>query len=202
MSDRRVPSGSLGARLTPVLQAMKDATFHGTTILAVRKDGRTAIGGDGQVTVGDTVMKSGAVKLRSFRGGKVRVGFSGGTADAFSLLERFERKLEEFGGNILRSSVELAKEWRTDRVLRRLEALLIVADAGSMLVISGTGDVIEPDDGIAAIGSGGPYALAAARALARHAELPARRMVEEALGIAADICVYTNRNISVEEIDE
>ena len=176
-------------------------TFHGTTILAVQADGRTAIGGDGQVTIGSTVVKSGAVKLRTFLDGRVRVGFAGATADAFALLERFERKLEEFGGNILRASVELSKEWRTDRALRRLEALMIIVDAAGMLVLSGTGDVVEPDDGIAAIGSGGPYALAAARALVKHAKLPADEVVKEALSIAAEICIYTNHEIRVETLE-
>jgi ATP-dependent HslUV protease subunit HslV len=179
-----------------------ERSFHGTTILAVRHKGATAIGGDGQVTMGATVVKAGASKLRSFRGGAVRVGFSGATADAFALLERFERKLEEYGGNTLRASVELSKEWRTDRALRRLEALMIVVDAQSMLLLSGTGDVVEPDDGVAGIGSGGPYALAAARALVRHSAMSAREIVEEALGVAAEICVYTNRRITVEEVHE
>ena len=174
------------------------AAFHGTTILAVRHNGETAIGGDGQVTMGSTVIKAEASKLRSFRDGRVKVGFAGATADAFALLERFQRKLEEHGGNILRASVELSKEWRTDRALRRLEALMIIADAEGMLLLSGTGDVVEPDDAVAAIGSGGPYALAAARALMNHSKLSAREIVEEALGIAADICVYTNRRINVE----
>jgi ATP-dependent HslUV protease, peptidase subunit HslV len=176
--------------------------FHGTTILAVRHEGQTAIGGDGQVTMGNIVIKAGASKLRSFKGGRVKVGFAGSTADAFALLERFERKLEEFGANTLRASVELAKEWRTDRALRRLEALMIVVDFRSTLVLSGTGDVVEPDDGVAAIGTGGPYALAAARALIRHGRMPAKEIVETALGIAAEICIYTNARITVEEVHE
>jgi ATP-dependent HslUV protease, peptidase subunit HslV len=182
---------------------MSDTAFHGTTILAVRHGGKTAIGGDGQVTFGHTVIKARAVKLRSFRDGRVKVGFAGATADAFALLERFERKLEEHGGNILRASVELAKEWRMDRALRRLEALMVVVDSHSILTLSGTGDVVEPDDGISAIGAGGPYALAAARALVRHGgEMPARDVVEKALAIAAEICIYTNDRIAVEEVHE
>ncbi len=175
-------------------------SFRGTTILAIRHKGKTAIGGDGQVTMGDTVIKSGAAKLRAFRDGKVRVGFAGATADAFALLERFERKLDEYGGNILRASVELSKDWRMDRALRQLQALMIVADARMLLMLSGTGDVVEPDDGVAAIGSGGPYALAAARALMGRDELSAEDIANQAMAIAADICIYTNRNVTIESL--
>ncbi|MCA9516386.1 MAG: ATP-dependent protease subunit HslV [Myxococcales bacterium] len=176
-------------------------TFHGTTILAVRKGGRAVVAGDGQVTLGNTVMKGGARKVRRLHHGQVVVGFAGSTADAFTLFERFEGKLKEYNGMLRRSAVELAKEWRTDRALRRLEALLIVADASETLVISGSGDVIEPDKGVAAVGSGGMYAQAAALALLEHSDLDARKIAEVAMGIAADICIYTNRNLTVEEIE-
>jgi len=174
--------------------------FHGTTILAVRRDGRLAIGGDGQVSMGDTVMKGNARKVRRLHDERVVAGFAGGTADAFTLFERFEGKLDRYSGNLMRAAVELAKDWRTDRLLRRLEALLIVADASVSLVISGTGDVIEPEHPAIAIGSGGQYALAAARALVENTELDARAVVERSLAIAADICVYTNRNLTIEEL--
>ena len=172
---------------------------HGTTILAVRRNGALALGGDGQVTLGNTVMKGNARKVRQLYNGKVLAGFAGGTADAFTLFERFEGKLEKFG-NLTRAAIELAKDWRSDRYLRRLEALLLVGDPGAIYVISGNGDVIEPEYDLAAIGSGGPYAQAAARALIESTELPARTVVERALGIAADICIYTNRNIIIEEL--
>jgi ATP-dependent HslUV protease subunit HslV len=172
---------------------------HGTTILSVRRQGRVAMGGDGQVTVGATVMKANARKVRPLYGGRVLAGFAGGTADAFTLFERFEGKLEKYG-NLARAAVELAKDWRSDRSLRRLEALLCVADATSSLIVCGNGDVIEPEDALMAIGSGGPYAQAAARALLDHTTLGARAIVEHALGIAADICIYTNRNLTVEEL--
>lgn len=172
---------------------------HATTILAVRKDGLVALGGDGQVTVGDTVMKQTAQKVRRLAGGRVLAGFAGAAADAFSLFEKFEEKLDRYPGNLSRASVELAKEWRSDRVLRRLDALLAVADRDHGFVLSGTGDIIEPDDGILAIGSGGPYALAAARALAQHTALPPADLVRRALGIAGEICIYTNTNITVIE---
>ena len=175
-------------------------TFHGTTILAVRKGGRAVVAGDGQVTLGNTVMKGGARKVRRLHHGQVVVGFAGSTADAFTLFERFEGKLKEFNGMLRRSAVELAKEWRTDRALRRLEALLIVADASETLVISGSGDVIEPDKGVAAVGSGGMYAQAAALALLEHSDLDARKIAEVAMGIAADICIYTNRNLTILEL--
>ena len=174
--------------------------FKGTTIVCVRKEAAVAMAGDGQVTLGNTVMKHTACKLRRMYDGKVLAGFAGSTADAFTLFEKFDAKLQEFRGNLARAAVALAKDWRTDRVLRRLEALLIVADATTTLVLSGAGDVIEPDDGIAAIGSGGPYAQAAARALIAHSALPAREIAEQALKIAADICIYTNDRISVEAL--
>jgi ATP-dependent HslUV protease subunit HslV len=169
--------------------------IRSTTILAVRRDGKVALGGDGQVTVGETVMKSNALKVRALRGGKLLAGF----ADAFTLFEKFEEKLERHPGNLSRAAVELAKDWRSDRVLRRLEALLAVTDAEHGFIISGTGDLIEPDDGILAIGSGGSYALAAARALVANTDLSAREIVERSLKIAGEICVYTNTNITVLE---
>ncbi len=180
--------------------AAMHAAPHATTILCVRKNGRTAIGGDGQVTVGATVMKHNAVKIRRLYNERILAGFAGATADAFTLFEKFEAKLEQYRGNLTRSAVELAKDWRTDKVLRRLEALMIVADAERSFVLSGNGDVIEPENGIAAIGSGGAYALAAARALSEHTTLDARSIVGEAMKIAADICIYTNREISIEEL--
>jgi ATP-dependent HslUV protease subunit HslV len=170
-----------------------------TTILAVRRDGQVALGGDGQVTVGQTVMKSNAQKVRTLHGGKLLAGFAGAAADAFTLFEKFEEKLERYPGNLQRAAVELAKDWRSDRVLRRLEALLAVADRDHSFIISGTGDIIEPDDGILAIGSGGSYALAAARALVKNTDLPAREIVTRGLEIAAEICVYTNSHITVLE---
>jgi ATP-dependent HslUV protease, peptidase subunit HslV len=172
---------------------------HGTTIVAVRRNGAVAMGGDGQVTLGNTVMKGNARKVRRLHSDKVLAGFAGGTADAFTLFERFESKLEKYG-NLTRAAIELAKDWRSDRFLRRLEALLLVADPGKVLVVSGNGDVIEPDYDVAAIGSGGPYALAAARALLEGSELGARSIVERSLGIAADICIYTNRNMVIDEL--
>jgi ATP-dependent HslUV protease subunit HslV len=176
--------------------------FQATTIVAVKKDGRVAMAGDGQVTFGQaTILKKGAKKIRRLFNGRVLAGFAGSVADAFTLFEKFEGKLEAYRGNIQRAAVELAKDWRTDRVLRRLEALLVVADQERLLVLSGSGEVIEPDDGVVAIGSGGPYALAAARALIRHTGLPAAEIVREALSIAAGICVYTNDQITVEELD-
>ena len=177
-------------------------SLHATTVLGVRRNGKIALGSDGQATMGDTVMKHKAEKVRSLYGGNIIAGFAGSTADAFTLFERFEEKLQEYGGNLTRSAVELAKEWRTDRYLRRLEALLAVASSRRLLLISGSGDVIEPDDDIVAIGSGGPFALAATRALLKHnTELDARSIVEEGLSIAADICIYTNNNLTILEID-
>ena len=172
----------------------------GTTILAVRRAGRTAVGGDGQVSLGDTVVKHQAVKVRRLQEGKVVVGFSGAAADAFTLLERFEAKLKEFQGSVPRAATELAKEWRTDRALRRLEALMVVSDAENLLLVTGGGDVITPDDGVVGVGSGGAYAAAAARALIKHTNLTAREITAEALKIAADLCVYTNDRIRIEEI--
>ena len=175
-------------------------TMHGTTILAVRRDSGVVLAGDGQVTLGDTIMKTRARKLQRLCGGKVLVGFAGSTADAFALAERFEAKLETFGRALRRSAVELAKDWRMDRNLRRLEALLIAADSDETLVLSGTGDVIEPDDGIAAIGSGSGYAVAAARALLRNTDFPPREIAERAMQIASEICLYTNNEIVIEEL--
>lgn len=175
--------------------------FHATTIIAVRHGGRVALGGDGQVTLGDTVIKGTAQKVRKLRDGRVLAGFAGSVADAFTLFEKFEEKLERYPGNLPRAAVELAKEWRTDRYLRRLEALLAVADKDHLFMISGDGNVIEPDDEVVAIGSGGSFALAAARALKRHADLSAAEIVREALEIAGDICIYTNRNITILELE-
>ncbi|MCP4040699.1 MAG: ATP-dependent protease subunit HslV [Gammaproteobacteria bacterium] len=174
--------------------------YRGTTILSVRRNGKVVIGGDGQVSMGDTVMKGNARKVRRLYHDKVIAGFAGGTADAFTLFERFEAKLEKHQGNLVRSAVELAKDWRTDRMLRRLEALLAVADHSSSLIISGNGDVIEPEHDLMAIGSGGPYAQSAARALLENSDLDAGAIVEKALAIAADICVYTNHHLTIEEL--
>ena len=174
--------------------------IHGTTVLAVNRDGRTALAGDGQVSFGATVVKGQAVKVRRMYEDRVLAGFAGSSADAFALFGKFEAKLEEFRGNLARSSVELAKDWRMDRALRRLEALLVVADNSRMFLLSGTGDVVEPDDGLVGIGSGGAYALAAARALLGQTSLTAREIAVESLKIAATICIYTNSNITVEEI--
>ncbi|MFH0933317.1 MAG: ATP-dependent protease subunit HslV [Nitrospirota bacterium] len=174
--------------------------FKGTTILCVRRDGKVAIAGDGQVTMGNTVLKHNAKKIRRMFGDKLIAGFSGATADALTLFEKFEGKLESYRGNITRAAVELAKDWRTDKILRRLEALLIVADAEHTFIISGTGDVIEPDDGVAAIGSGGPYAQASARALYENTSFSAREIVEKSIRITSDICIYTNKNITIEEL--
>ena len=173
--------------------------FHGTTIVCVRRDGQVALGGDGQVTLGDKVVKGNASKVRRLHEGQVLAGFAGGAADAFTLFDAFEAKLERFG-NLTRAAIELAKDWRTDRMLRRLDALLCVADKENSLLISGTGDVIEPEHDLLAIGSGGGYAQAAAQALLEHTDLDARRIVEEALAIAGEICIYTNRTIRVEEL--
>jgi ATP-dependent HslUV protease, peptidase subunit HslV len=174
--------------------------YRGTTILAVRKDGQVAMAGDGQVTLGETVMKGNARKVRTVYDSKVLVGFAGATADAFTLFERFEGKVKEYGGDITRSAVELAKEWRTDRALRRLEAMLLVADKGKVLLISGNGDVIEPEEGVIAIGSGGSYAYAAALAYLEASDYTARQVAEKALKIAGRICIYTNENLVVEEL--
>ena len=174
--------------------------WHGTTILSVRKNGAVVVAGDGQVTFGQTVIKSNAKKVRRLGKGDVIAGFAGATADAFTLFERLEAKLEQHPGQLTRACVELAKDWRTDRYLRRLEAMMIVADRSSTFLLSGTGDLIEPDDGIVAVGSGGPFALAAARALARHSQLNARQIAEEAMAIAGGICIYTNSHLTVEEL--
>ncbi|HZE75531.1 MAG TPA: ATP-dependent protease subunit HslV [Gemmatimonadales bacterium] len=175
-------------------------TYHGTTILAVRKDARLALGGDGQVSIGDTVMKARSVKVRTLKGGKVLAGFAGSVADALTLYEKFEEKLDRFPANLPRAAVELAKDWRSDRVLRRLEALLVVADLEHAYLLSGSGELIEPDDGVVAVGSGGNYALAAARALLPDPTLAAREIVQRSLEIAADICVFTNRNLTILEL--
>jgi len=174
--------------------------FHATTILCVRKNGKVAIGGDGQVTLGNTVLKQNAKKIRRMYNDNVIAGFAGATADAFTLFEKFEGKLESYRGNITRAAVELAKDWRTDKMLRRLEALLVIADREHTFIISGTGDVIEPEDGIAAIGSGGAFAQAAARALYDNTELNAEEIIKKAMTIASDICIYTNDNITIEEL--
>jgi len=179
---------------------MGDETFHGTTILALRHNGKVVVAGDGQVSLGNTVMKRTARKVRRIYGGKVLAGFAGATADAFTLFDKFEKQLEQHNGNLRRAAVELAKDWRTDRVLRRLEALLVAADRDTVLVLSGSGDVIEPDDNVIAIGSGGNYALAAARVLMKHAPLEARQIAEEAMHQAAAICIYTNDELTVEEL--
>ncbi len=180
---------------------MSEFRFRATTILAVRKEGKVALGGDGQVTFGETVMKASAQKVRKLREGKVLAGFAGSVADAFTLFEKFEEKLERYPGNLSRAVVELAKDWRSDRVLRRLEAMLAVADRDALYLLSGNGDVIQPDDDVVAIGSGGSYALAAARALKSHTDLPAAEVVRRGLEIAGEICIYSNQNITVLELD-
>jgi ATP-dependent HslUV protease subunit HslV len=180
--------------------ASDSASWHGTTIIAVRKQGRVVIAGDGQVSMGQTIMKSNARKVRRLANGKVLVGFAGATADAFTLFERLEAKLDQYPEQLMRACVELAKDWRTDRYLRRLEALIAAADANSSLILSGTGDVLEPEDGLIGIGSGGHYALAAARALIDRADMDAEQVARRALDIAADICVYTNRNVTLETL--
>jgi ATP-dependent HslUV protease subunit HslV len=178
-----------------------ESVFHATTILAVQKNGESAIAGDGQVTMGETtIMKNTAVKIRRIHNDSILVGFAGSVSDAFELSSRFEGKIESYNGNLKRAAVELAKEWRSDKILRKLEALLIVMDHSDLLIISGTGEVIEPDDGIAAIGSGGMYALAAARGLKKHSPLTAKEIAEESLKIASEICVYTNGNIKVDQL--
>lgn len=174
--------------------------IRSTTVICVRKDGKVALAGDGQVTLGETIIKQGARKIRRLYNGQILAGFAGSTADAFALFSRFETKLEEFRGNLPRAAVELAKDWRTDRALRHLQALLVVANAESTFLLSGNGDLIEPDDGIASIGSGGPFALAAAKALMQHSNLSARQIAEEAMLIAGNICIFTNLSITVEEL--
>jgi ATP-dependent HslUV protease subunit HslV len=198
-----VPVRWCRSRLEHILgQVAKLQQLHGTTVLSVRRDDAVVIGGDGQVTLGDTVMKGNARKVRRLYKDRVIAGFAGGTADAFTLFERFEGKLEEHSGNLTRAAVELAKDWRTDRLLRRLEALLAVADSSASLIISGNGDVIEPEQGLIAIGSGGPYAKAAAEALLAHTQLDARTIVEQSLRIAAGICIYTNESLTIETLSE
>jgi ATP-dependent HslUV protease subunit HslV len=179
-----------------------DSVFHGTTVVCIRRDGHVAIGSDGQVTMNDTIVKSQAEKVRTMMDGKILAGFAGSVADALTLFEKFEAKLERHPGNLARAAVELAKEWRSDRYLRRLEALLAVADSDQSLLVAGSGEVIEPDDGILALGSGGAYALAAARALMQHSSLGAPEMVRASLQIAGEICVYSNSEITVLELDE
>jgi ATP-dependent HslUV protease subunit HslV len=174
--------------------------IRATTILAVRHQDRTVLAGDGQVTLGNTVVKHGARKIRRLYNESILAGFAGSAADSFALFSRFEAKLEQYRGNLERSAVELARDWRTDRLLRRLEAMMIVADRKSTFLLSGTGDLIEPDDGIVAVGSGGPFAMAAARALAKHSPLSARQIAEEAMNIAGDICIYTNTHLTIEEL--
>ena len=174
--------------------------FHGTTIVAVRKNGRVALGGDGQISIGETIVKSQATKVRTLKGGRILAGFAGSVADALPLFERFEEKFDRYPGNLTRASTELAKDWRSDRYLRRLEALLVVADLDHVFLLSGTGELIEPDDGIMSVGSGGPYALAAARALYRDERLDAKAIVERSLEIASEICVFTNRHVTVLEL--
>lgn len=175
--------------------------YRGTTILSVRRNDRVVIGGDGQVTMGNTVMKGNAKKVKRLYKDKVIAGFAGGTADAFTLFERFERKLEMYQGHLVRAAVELAKDWRTDKILRRLEALLAVADSKASLIITGNGDVIEPEEGLIAIGSGGPFAQSAARALIENTELSALEIVQKSLSIAGDVCIYTNHNLTIEELE-
>lgn len=177
-----------------------NSRIHATTIICVRKKGKVAIGSDGQVTLGDTVIKHGAKKIRRLYNEKILAGFAGSSADSFALFSRFEAKLEQFHGNLSRAAVELAKDWRTDRALRHLEAVMIVADDKQTFLISGTGDLIEPDDGIVGVGSGGAYALAAARALVKYTDLSAKEIAQEAMQIAGKICIYTNENISIEEL--
>ncbi len=180
----------------------KNPGFRGTTIIAVRRDGKLALAGDGQVSLGNTVLKGNAVKVRRMAGGKVLAGFAGSTADAFTLFDRFDGKLKDFNQNLTRAAVELAKDWRTDKLLRRLDALLIVADREQTFLLTGAGDIVEPEEGVIGIGSGGPYALAAARALLRHTDLPAVEIARKALEIAAEICVFTNTTITVEELND
>ena len=177
-----------------------ESTFHATTILAVRREDRAVLAGDGQVTLGNTVVKQGARKIRRLYNDHILAGFAGSAADSFALFARFEAKLEQYRGNLERSAVELAKDWRTDRALRRLEAMLVVLDKRSMFLLSGTGDLIEPDDGIIGIGSGGPFAQAAAKALVRHTTLTPREIAQNAMTIASEICIYTNNNLTIEEL--
>src|SRR5436309_428680 len=199
VAARGRPSGFLDTPIRGRIQS-ENSMIHSTTILAVRHENRAVMAGDGQVTFGQTIVKQSARKIRRLYNERILAGFAGSAADSFALFSRFESKLEQYRGNLERSAVELAKDWRTDRILRRLEAMLIVLDASSMFLLSGNGDLIEPDDGIVAIGSGGPFALAAAKALAANTELGARAIAEKAMGIASQICIYTNQQIVVEEI--
>lgn len=194
---------SLGRREKGMAEpfGIRENLWHSTTVIAVRKDGKVVMAADGQVTYGATVMKGTAKKVRKIGDGKVLAGFAGAVADAMTLLERFETKYREWNGNLLKAAIELAKDWRLDRALRRLEAMLIVADKEHLLILSGTGEVIQPDEDVAAIGSGGPYALAAARALLRNTQLDARKVAQEAMKIASEICIYTNENITIEELE-
>jgi ATP-dependent HslUV protease, peptidase subunit HslV len=188
-------------RISPAQHPMNETTFHGTTILSVRRGGRVALGGDGQVTLGNVVVKASARKVRRLYHDRIIAGFAGGTADAFTLFERFEAKLEKHQGHLTRSAVELAKDWRTDRILRRLEAMLGVADREASLIITGTGDVLEPEQGLIAIGSGGPYAQAAAKALLDNTDLEPQEIVKRALAIAGDLCIYTNQQHTIETLE-
>ena len=197
MSGRHREPGTWNRNLEPI---DCDLVIHATTILAIRHRDRAVLAGDGQVTLGDTIVKQSAKKVRRLYNDKILAGFAGSAADSFALFSRFEAKLEQYRGNLERSSVELAKDWRTDRALRRLEAMLVVLDKSSMFLLSGNGDLIEPDEGVVGIGSGGPYALAAAKALARHTELDARAIAEHAMNVAASICIYTNGSLSIEEL--
>lgn len=184
----------------PLSKLVMSQKFHSTTICCVRKDGKTAMAGDGQVSTNQTILKGNAKKVRQIYSNKILAGFAGATADAFTLLEKFEQKLQAYGGNLTRAGVELAKDWRTDKMLRRLEAMMIVADHETILLLTGNGDVIEPDDDVIAIGSGGNYALAAAKSLKKHTTLSAAEIAKEALTVAGDICIYTNSHITLEEI--
>ena len=199
IAESRVKPLATGANVLPIHSIMEQ--FHGTTILSVRRGSRVALGGDGQVTLGNVVLKATARKVRRLYHDRILAGFAGGTADAFTLFERFDSKLEKHQGHLLRSAVELAKDWRTDRVLRRLEAMLAVADRETSLIVTGNGDVVEPEQGIVAIGSGGPYAQSAARALLENTELGAEEIVRKSLAIAGDICIYTNQNHVVEILE-
>jgi ATP-dependent HslUV protease subunit HslV len=199
MSTPSCPPGRAG-QAPPREDNLYWPVIHATTILAVRHQDRTVLAGDGQVTLGNTVVKQGARKIRRLYNESILAGFAGSAADSFALFSRFESKLEQYRGNLERAAVELARDWRTDRLLRRLEAMMIIADRKSTFLLSGTGDLIEPDDGIVAVGSGGPFAMAAARALTKHSTLSARQIAEEAMKIAADICIYTNPNLTIEEL--
>jgi ATP-dependent HslUV protease subunit HslV len=201
LTAARVPRGPLFPEFAVSDTPRSTLHLEGTTILSVRRNGKVVMGGDGQVTLGNTILKSNARKVRRTRNGTVLAGFAGSTADAFTLFEKFDQKLEEYAGNLMRASVELAKEWRTNRMLRNLEAMLTVADKETSLIISGNGDVVEPEDGIMAVGSGGMFALAAARGLLAHGSLTARDVVTQALGIAAGICIYTNTQLVIEELE-